>query len=131
MAAVPWKDLAGAGRAEDSASMRSRVLDARQRAASRRPAVLGFRNADLSAEELAKYCALDHQGLLLLERAVARLCLSVRAVHRALRVGRTIADLAQGERVAAAHLAEAFSFRAPALVFSCPNEQVDTRARAT
>jgi len=131
MAAVPWRDLAGAGSAEDSASMRLRVADARQRAASRRPAVAGFRNADLSAQELGQYCALDHQGLLLLERAVARLCLSVRAVHRALRVGRTIADLGQVERVTPAHLAEAFSFRAPALEFSCPNEQVDTRVRAT
>jgi hypothetical protein len=37
----------------------------------------------------------------------------------------------EGERVAAAHLAEAFSFRAPALVSSCPKEQVDTRGRAT
>ncbi len=131
MAAVPWKELAEAHGGEDSERMRLRVAAARQRAAARRPAVPGFRNADLSAQELGQHCVLDHQGLILLERAVARLGLSVRAVHRALRVARTIADLAQAESVSAAHLAEAFSFRAPALASSCPNEQVDTRWRAT
>jgi hypothetical protein len=35
----------------------------------------------------------------------------VRALHRALRVARTIADLADIERVTAAHLAEAISYR--------------------
>ena len=104
---------------------------ARRRAEARRPAASGFRNADLTARELEQHCALDHAGLVLLEKAVARLGLSVRAVHRALRVARTIADLAQSERVTTAHLSEAFSFRAPALVSSCPNEQVDSARRAS
>ena len=127
MAAVPWKELARGGCSEDSAAMRLRVAAARRRAEERRPAASGFRNADLTARELDRHCALDHAGLALLEKSVARLGLSVRAVHRALRVARTIADLAQSERVTTAHLSEAFSFRAPALVSSCPNEQVDSR----
>ncbi len=127
MAAVPWKELARGGSGEDSAAMRVRVAAARRRAEERRPAASGFRNADLSARELEQHCALDHPGLALLEKSVARLGLSVRAVHRALRVARTIADLAQSERVTTMHLSEAFSFRAPALVTSCPNEQVDSR----
>ena len=131
MAAVPWKELAQGGSGEDSATVRSRAEAARRRAAARRPAVAGFRNADLTAQELGQHCVLDHAGLLLLEKAVARLGLSVRAVHRALRVARTIADLARSERVTPTHLAEAFSFRAPALVSSCPNEQVDSRREPT
>jgi magnesium chelatase family protein len=111
--------------------MRERVAVARQRAARRRPSASGVRNADLNAHELGQHCALDHAGAVLLERAVTRMNLSVRAVHRALRVARTIADLASEERVNASHLAEAFSFRAPALLSSCPNEQVDTRGRPT
>ncbi len=131
MAAVPWKELARGGRCEDSATVRSRAEAARRRAAARRPAVAGFRNADLTAQELGQHCVLDHAGLLLLEKAVGRLGLSVRAVHRALRVARTIADLSRSERVTPAHLAEAFSFRAPALVSSCPNDQVDSRGEPT
>ena len=113
--------------------MRARASKGRalRAAPTGRKSVAGFRNADLSAQELGQHCALDHQGLLLLEKAVARLGLSVRAVHRALRVARTIADLAQGERVTPTPVAEAFSFRAPALVSSCPNEQVDSRQRPT
>jgi magnesium chelatase family protein len=129
VAAVGWKDLGEAVPSEGSASIRARVLAARERAARRRPDAPGFRNADLSAQEIVQHCELDHAGSRLLENAVTRIGLSVRAVHRGLRVARTIADLAHRERVNAEHLAEALSFRAPALAVSCPNEQVDSRGR--
>jgi magnesium chelatase family protein len=113
--AVGWKDLRDGSAAEDSAAIRGRVLAARARAAPRRIDAPGFRNADLSADEIAKHCALDHAGTRLVENAVERVGLSVRAVHRGLRVARTVADLAGSERISAAHLAEALSLRAPAL----------------
>ena len=114
--AVDWKDLRDGSGSEDSAAIRERVLAARARAGrSAAPALPAFRNADLSAAEIAKHCALDHAGTRLVENAVERLGLSVRAVHRGLRVARTIADLAGSERIGAAHLAEALSLRAPAL----------------
>ncbi len=116
MDAVGWRDLSVASRAEDSASIRARVLEARGRAGTRRPEAPGFRNADLTASEIAQHCALDHAGRGLLERAVERVGLSVRAVHRGLRVARTIADLAKSDTIGAAHLAEALSFRAPSLL---------------
>jgi len=124
---VAWKDLAGAGAAETSASVRERIVRARNRAAARRPGVGGFRNADLATDELGRACALDHDGRRVLETALERLGLSVRAVHRGLRVARTIADLAESEHVLARHLSEALSFRAPALLASCPSVQVDSR----
>ncbi|HKD18667.1 MAG TPA: YifB family Mg chelatase-like AAA ATPase [Thermoanaerobaculia bacterium] len=113
--AVGWKDLRDGSRCEDSATIGRRVVEARARAAARRPESSGFRNADLSTEEIAKHCALDHAGARLVENAVERIGLSVRAVHRGLRVARTIADLAGSERIGAAHLSEALSLRAPAL----------------
>jgi magnesium chelatase family protein len=113
--AVGWKDLRDGSGSEDSSAIRERVLAARARAAVRRADAPAFRNADLSTDEIAKHCALDHAGTRLVENAVERVGLSVRAVHRGLRVARTVADLAGSERIGAAHLSEALSLRAPAL----------------
>jgi magnesium chelatase family protein len=129
MAAVEWKELRTEQDGEGSDAIRARVLEARSRAARRRPGSSAFRNADLPAQELVQHCALDHGGARLLESAVTRVGLSVRAVHRALRVARTIADLAASERVSGSHLAEALSLRASSLTGNCPNEQVDSGRR--
>jgi magnesium chelatase family protein len=109
--AVPWKELARSPAPEPSAAIRGRVLAARARAAARCPEVRDFRNADLPAARIESAAALDAAGRRLAESAVSRLGLSVRGLHRALRVARTIADLEGAEGVTAAHLAEAISYR--------------------
>jgi magnesium chelatase family protein len=109
--AVPWRELTRPADAEPSAAIRARVADARRRAAARAPETPGFRNADLSAGDLERTASLDAAGRRLIETAVQRLRLSVRGLHRALRVGRTIADLEGSAIVRADHLAEAVSYR--------------------
>jgi magnesium chelatase family protein len=84
---------------ESSADVRARVAAARLR--------LGARA--LSAEQLARESEPD--ALLLLDRAVDSLGLSVRAYVKALRVARTIAKLAESARIAAEHMAEAIQYR--------------------
>jgi len=51
------------------------------------------------------------EALSILEFASRKIGLSARAIHRALRVGLTIADLAGAERVEAPHAAEAIGYR--------------------
>lgn len=91
---------------ESSEAVRSRVLEARERQRAR-----GGLNAQLPAPLLREHAALDDEGRRLVTDAVDRGGMSARAVHRALRVARTIADLAGEPRVGALRLAEALQYR--------------------
>ncbi len=108
---LAWTELRGPANGEPSSAIRGRVEKARARAASRRGGTPGFRNGDLTPPELLQHGRLDRAGARVLEIAVERLHLSARAIHRALRVARTIADLDESEQVLSTHLSEALSFR--------------------
>jgi len=97
--------------AESSASVRARVEAARSRQQTR-GALGGPRtNAELTGRALREACALPAGGRQLLASALRRRGMSARAIHRVLRVARTIADLEDGGDVRLAHLAEAVRFR--------------------
>jgi magnesium chelatase family protein len=110
---VPWRELDGAGEArEPSDAVRARVVEARARQ-SARLAPLGRRtNAEIPLGPLDRLVAPTPDARALLARSVETLRLSARAAHRALRVARTIADLAGEERVNTTAMAEAVQFRA-------------------
>jgi magnesium chelatase family protein len=92
---------------ETSATVRSRVHTARQRAVAR----AGHANAQLSAAQIKRHCPLDTVGQKLLEQAMDKLGLSHRAYHRILKVARTIADLAGSDAIDSRHLSEAIGYR--------------------
>jgi magnesium chelatase family protein len=92
---------------ECSAHVRQRVHAARAHQCQRGDPV----NARLPPAELARLAVLEVATRDLLERAMERLQLSARAAQRILRVARTIADLADCERIQSAHLAEAIGYR--------------------
>jgi len=104
---LPISDWRDNGPRETSATVRSRVVQARQRALER----AGTCNAQLDANALKHHAALGEAERALLERAVDRLGLSARAHQRILRVARTIADLAEVEPIGATHLMEAIGYR--------------------
>jgi magnesium chelatase family protein len=104
--ALTSDELMAAAAGEPSAAVHERVRAARERQRAR-----GALNAMLSNAALREHGALDAAGTRLIADAVDRGGMSARAVHRALRVARTIADLAGEERVGALRLAEAFQYR--------------------
>ena len=71
----------------------------------------GRLNHTLSGKILEKACQLSDKDHQLLEDALEKFQLSARAYHRILRVARTIADLANCEKIKTCHLMEALSYK--------------------
>ncbi len=95
------------GGEESSATIRQRVIAARNIAVSRNNKA----NALLTAAEIKKFCQLSEQSHQLLEQAMDKFGLSHRAYHRILKLARTIADMANSKSIALKHLSEAIAYR--------------------
>jgi len=109
---VKFREIAGERTGETSAVIRKRVVAARQRQHQRFAGKQSVKcNAHMGPKELKEFCALDEQTKELLQFAMADLHLSARAYDRILKVARTIADLADSERITADHIGEAIQFR--------------------
>ncbi len=109
---VPFEKLSEALPGETSASIRSRVIQAREIQNQRyqnHPGI--FCNAQMNSALLHRYAKPDENGLKLLKEVMQRLNLSARAYDRILKVSRTIADLEGHESILPAHLAEAIGYR--------------------
>jgi magnesium chelatase family protein len=106
------RELLGEEPAESSAAIRERVEEARERQRHRYRELGIESNAQLPGPFARRFARLTDQANALLSRAVERLELSGRGFDRALKVARTVADLAGSERVEASHLAESLSYRA-------------------
>lgn len=107
VASLPAEELLHSAPGEATAAVRERVTAARERAIARQ----GCTNQLLQGEALDEHLQLDAAAHELVRKAAQRLGWSARATHRALRVARTIADLAGSEAIASAHVAEAMQYR--------------------
>src|SRR5690348_4292829 len=110
--AVKYKELRAPSSSEDSAVVRQRVIDARNRQTERyRADKKTYSNAQMMPKMIRKYCAITPEGEKLLENAITRLGLSARAHDRILKVARTIADLDSSSSLEPKHLSEAIQYR--------------------
>lgn len=93
--------------AENSAVVRQRVLNAFNEQIERN----GKSNSELNSTDIDLICHINESDKSLLQMATAKLGLSGRAIHRILKVARTIADLTHSEKIQTQHLSEAISYR--------------------
>ena len=109
---VPFSQLSQMKPGESSATIRERVIKARQIQEQRFANDKGvYCNAQMSERMLHLYAEPDNQSLDMLRTAMERLSLSARAYSRILKVARTIADLEGSERIQSHHIAEAIGYR--------------------
>lgn len=109
--AVPFRELSDGKAGTSSAQMRDQVEEARQIQRQRFQGAPLNVNGKMSPRQIRTHCKLDSEAESLLRTAMEEMGLSARAHDKILRVGRTIADLEQSDRITAIHLSEAINYR--------------------
>lgn len=111
-AALSIDEVAKSAPGETSAQMRGRVMRAREIQSERFSGLAGTtRNSDMSPRQIKRHCGLDAEQQSILTAAMEELNLSARAYDRILKVSRTIADLAESDKIQTEHLLEAINYR--------------------
>lgn len=108
---VSFMDLDLPATGDSTASIATRVADARAIQTARFDGTSHRSNADLSGAALEEWASPDDEGRALLTKVADRFGLSARGYHRVLRVARTIADLDGSAELRKPHVAEAASYR--------------------
>jgi len=96
---------------EDSSLIRQKVEAAIQKQNIRFKTSKTKYNSEMSPSEIKTHCILNTEMHSLLKTATEKLTLSARAIHRVLKVARTIADLDNSDELKLKHLAEALQYR--------------------
>lgn len=111
---VSFDELSSTRKTETSATIRERVIKAREIQTKRFQGLdlKGvYSNAMIPSQLVKEICKIDDTGKILLKAAMEKKGLSARAYDRILKVARTIADLAGSENIKIEHLAEAIRYR--------------------
>lgn len=109
---VPFAELQSMQPGESSASIRERVIYAREIQSRRYADTPGVHcNAQMTPRLIARWACPTAEAMAILEQAMTRFDMSARAYDRILKVARTIADLDGATEIAAPHIREAISYR--------------------
>ena len=110
---MQYRELRAGASSESSASIRARVLKARElqreRFLSAKEKI--YSNGQMGTRQIRTFCELGADAERLLERAMQQQGLTARAHDRILKVARTIADLEGQANLAVPHIAEAIQYR--------------------
>ncbi|MCX5803747.1 MAG: ATP-binding protein, partial [Proteobacteria bacterium] len=96
---------------ESSEKIRERVIKARKIQEERFKGKKIYANSQMTTRMIKKYCPLNDNAEILLEKAIEKFGLSPRAYHRIQKVARTIADLEMKENIEESYVAEAIQYR--------------------
>lgn len=112
MPSLTKTEIAGLENGESSEIIRKRVNAARAFSAKRFDKDIGvYSNAKMTPQQIRKYCVMTEEAEQLITSAYENMGLSARGYDRVLKVARTIADLAQSEKIEAVHMGEAIQLR--------------------
>jgi magnesium chelatase family protein len=108
---IDYEKLMDQRTSESSDTVRKRVQAARQIQLERFKGTKLASNADMSTSEVKEFCRLESAALNLLKTAMKQLHFTARALHRTIKLARTVADLDGSESIKTNHLAEALQYR--------------------
>lgn len=95
----------------NSQTIKERVNKARKIQQERYKNIGIFSNSELTPKLIEKYCILDNESKIILQKAFNTLGLSARAYSKILKVARTIADLDNSSKIKVNHITEAIQYR--------------------
>ena len=108
---VNFEDLHDGRSGESSASMKAKVITAREIQNRRFSHYNISLNSQMRPAEVKKFCHLDEESEILLKKVFEQLHMSARSYDRILKLARTIADLEGEENIQLSHIAEALQYR--------------------
>lgn len=109
--ALTIDELTGKTTGEPSEKIRDRVQMARETQQQRFQNQKHVANAEMTSEEIKKFCVVTASAAEALKIAINTYHLSARGYHRTLKLARTIADLSNSAIIELSHLAEALHYR--------------------
>lgn len=110
---ISYEEFSSEAKQESSSEIRERVKRVRELEYERfkdNPKCI-HTNAEMSNQDINRFCKIDKESKALMETAFVKLGLSARASYRILRVARTIADIENSENIKIEHIAEAIQYR--------------------
>ena len=111
VAGIKFSKLQSDKKVENSKEIKNRVNKARKIQIKRYKEYNIYSNSELTPKLIEKFCKLNNDSKIILEKAFKKLGLSPRAYGRILKVARTIADLELQTEISHKHLVEAIQYR--------------------